>query len=115
MVENRPWHDFLAHAVLIAGVILVAFPLWVTFVASTLRYEQIVNVPMPLLPGDQLIENYWQVLTAGSQRASSAPVSTMLVNSTIMAISWPSGRSRSRSSRLRHVYFRFPGARSSSG
>ena len=39
MVENRPWHDFFAHAVLIAGVILVAFPLWVTFVASTLRYE----------------------------------------------------------------------------
>ena len=50
MVENRPWHDFLAHAVLIAGVILVAFPLWVTFVASTLRYEEIVNVPMPRSP-----------------------------------------------------------------
>ena len=50
MVENRPWLDFLAHAVLIVGVCLVAFPLYVTFVASTLTYDQIVTVPMPLLP-----------------------------------------------------------------
>jgi len=67
MVENRPWLTFFAHAVLIVGVILVAFPLWVTFVASTLTYEEIVNVPMPLLPGDQLIKNYAQVLTSGSE------------------------------------------------
>ena len=44
MVENRPWHDFFAHAVLIAGVILVAFPLYVTFIASTQTYEQIVSL-----------------------------------------------------------------------
>src|SRR5688572_5413449 len=110
MVENRPWHDFFAHAVLIAGVILVAFPLWVTFVASTLRYEQIVNVPMPLLPGDQLIENYRQVLTAGSERASSAPVSRMLLNSTIMAICVAIGKiAISIISAFAIVYFRFPG------
>jgi len=110
MVENRPWHDFLAHAVLIAGVILVAFPLWVTFVASTLRYEDIVNVPMPLLPGDQLLANYHQVLTAGSQRGSSAPVSTMLMNSTIMAIFVATGKIViSIISAFAIVYFRFPG------
>ena len=110
MVENRPWHDFLAHAILITGVILVAFPLWVTFVASTLRYEDIVNVPMPLLPGDQLLENYRQVLTAGSQRASSAPVSTMLFNSTIMAIFVAIGKIViSIISAFAIVYFRFPG------
>jgi sn-glycerol 3-phosphate transport system permease protein len=110
MVENRPWHDFLAHAILIAGVILVAFPLWVTFVASTLRYEDIVNVPMPLLPGDQLLENYRQVLTAGSQRGSSAPVSTMLFNSTIMAIFVAIGKIViSILSAFAIVYFRFPG------
>ena len=110
MVENRPWHDFLAHAVLIVGVILVAFPLWVTFVASTLRYEQIVNVPMPLLPGDQLLENYRQVLTAGSQRGSSAPVSTMLFNSTVMAICVAIGKiAISIISAFAIVYFKFPG------
>ena len=73
MVENRPIADFVAHAVLILGVILVAFPLYVTFVASTLTYDQIINVPMPLVPGDQMLENYGQVLRAGSQKGSAAP------------------------------------------
>ena len=109
MVENRPWHDFLAHAVLIAGVILVAFPLWVTFVSSTLRYEEIVNVPMPLLPGDQLAKNYVQVLTSGSERGSSAPVSAMLFNSTVMALGVAIGKiAISIISAFAIVYFRFP-------
>jgi sn-glycerol 3-phosphate transport system permease protein len=110
MVENRPWGTFLAHAVLIIGVILVAFPLYVTFVASTLTYDEIVNVPMPLLPGDQLFENYSQVLTAGSTKGSAAPVSTMLVNSFIMAMMVAVGKiAISIISAFAIVYFRFPG------
>ncbi|MGE0357515.1 MAG: sn-glycerol-3-phosphate ABC transporter permease UgpE [Burkholderiales bacterium] len=110
MVENRPVRDFLAHAVLIAGVILVAFPLWVTFVASTLTFEQIVAVPMPLWPGDHFLDNYRQVLTAGSEKGSSAPVSTMLVNSLIMALSIAIGKiTISILSAFAIVYFRFPG------
>ena len=109
MVENRPWLNFLAHAVLITGVVLVAFPLWVTFVASTLRYDEIITVPMPLLPGDQLIENYSQVLTAGSQKGSSAPVGTMLVNSFVMAMGVALGKiAISIISAFAIVYFRFP-------
>jgi sn-glycerol 3-phosphate transport system permease protein len=110
MVENRPYRDFFAHAVLIGGVLLVAFPLWVTFVASTLTFEQIVNVPMPLWPGDHFLANYTQVLTAGSEKGSSAPVSTMLVNSLIMALSIAIGKiSISILSAFAIVYFRFPG------
>ncbi|HET7730274.1 MAG TPA: sn-glycerol-3-phosphate ABC transporter permease UgpE [Usitatibacter sp.] len=110
MVENRPWMDFLAHAVLIVGVILVAFPLYVTFVASTLTYDQIVTVPMPLLPGDQLVANYTQVLTAGSTKGSSAPVGTMLINSFVMAIVVAIGKiAISILSAFAIVYFRFPG------
>ena len=109
MVENRPWLNLLAHAVLITGVVLVAFPLWVTFVASTLRYDQIVTVPMPLIPGDQLIENYSQVLTAGSQKGSSAPVGTMLINSFVMAMGVALGKiAISIVSAFAIVYFRFP-------
>jgi sn-glycerol 3-phosphate transport system permease protein len=110
MVENRPWMDFVAHAVLILGVILVAFPLYVTFVASTLTYDEIVTVPMPLLPGDQFFENYSQVLAAGSTKGSSAPVSTMLVNSFVMAIGVALGKiAISILSAFAIVYFRFPG------
>jgi len=110
MVENRPWLDFLAHAILIIGVVLVAFPLYVTFVASTLTYDQIVTVPMPLIPGDQMFENYSQVLKAGSTKGSAAPVSKMLVNSFIMAISIALGKiAISIISAFAIVYFRFPG------
>jgi len=110
MVENRPWLDALAHAILIIGVALVAFPLYVTFVASTLTYEQIITVPMPLLPGDQLLENYSQVLRAGSEKGSSAPVSAMLFNSFVMAIGVALGKIViSILSSFAIVYFRFPG------
>jgi sn-glycerol 3-phosphate transport system permease protein len=110
MVENRPWADFFAHAVLILGVILVAFPLYVTFVASTLTYDEIINVPMPLIPGDQMLENYGQVLRAGSQKGSAAPVSQMLVNSFIMAAGVALGKiAISIISAFAIVYFRFPG------
>ena len=64
MVENRPLLTFLRHLVLTLGVIMVAFPLYVTFVASTLTYDEIITVPMSLLPGDQMQENYAQVLKA---------------------------------------------------
>jgi sn-glycerol 3-phosphate transport system permease protein len=109
MVENRPWLDFLAHAILIVGVIIVAFPLYVTFVASTLTYDQIVNVPMPLLPGGELLNNYSHVLVAGSEKGSSAPVATMLLNSFVMATGVAVGKiAISIISAFAIVYFRFP-------
>jgi sn-glycerol 3-phosphate transport system permease protein len=109
MVENRPLLNFLTHVVLILGVLAVAFPLYVTFVASTLRLEQIMSVPMPLVPGDQLIENYSQVLKAGSKTGSSAPVSTMLFNSFVMAVVIAVGKiAISIIASFAIVYFRFP-------
>ncbi|HET7546527.1 MAG TPA: sn-glycerol-3-phosphate ABC transporter permease UgpE [Usitatibacter sp.] len=109
MVENRPIADFIAHAILILGVIVVAFPLWVTFVASTRTFDEIVNVPMALTPGTHLIDNYRQALTAGSERGSSAPVGTMLMNSAIVAFCIAVGKiAISIISAFAIVYFRFP-------
>ncbi|HXS52220.1 MAG TPA: sn-glycerol-3-phosphate ABC transporter permease UgpE [Usitatibacter sp.] len=109
MVENRPVADFIAHAILVLGVIIVAFPLWVTFVASTRTFDEIVNVPMPLTPGTHLVDNYRQALTAGSEKGSSAPVGTMLVNSAIVAVSIAVGKIViSVLSAFAIVYFRFP-------
>ena len=109
MVENRPWVTFLAHAVLILGVVVVAFPLYVTFIASTLSLDEILTVPMPLLPGDRFVENYSQVLSAGSTKGSSAAVSTMLANSLIMALSIAIGKiAISIIASFAIVYFRFP-------
>jgi sn-glycerol 3-phosphate transport system permease protein len=109
MVENRPWLNFFSHAVLLAGVAVVAFPLYVTFVASTRTMEEILSVPMPLLPGEHLWENYAQVLTAGSQRGAAAPVGRMMINSLVMAIVIAVGKiAISIIASFAIVYFRFP-------
>jgi sn-glycerol 3-phosphate transport system permease protein len=109
MVENRPFLTFLAHAILLLGVAVIAFPVYVTFVASTLTLEQIMSVPMPLWPGDQFLANYTQVLSAGSTKGSTAAVSTMLLNSTVMALGIALGKiAISIISAFAIVYFRFP-------
>ena len=109
MVERRPLLDALSHAVMIVGVIVVAFPLYVTFVASTQTLEAIMQAPMSLLPGGHLLENYRQVLTAGSTKGSSAAVGRMLLNSLVMALAVPLGKiTISMISSFAIVYFRFP-------
>ena len=109
MVEKRPLLTALSHAVLILGVLLIAFPVYVTFVASTHTLQRILEVPMPLVPGDQLVENYRQALAAGSTLGSKAAVGTMLVNSTVMALGIALGKiAISVISAFAIVYFRFP-------
>ena len=109
MIENRPLVTALSHAALILGVLLIAFPVYITFVASTHPLERILEVPMPLLPGDQLVENYRQALESGSAKGSRAAVGTMLVNSTVMALGIALGKiAISIISAYAIVYFRFP-------
>ena len=84
MVERRPLLTFLSHFVLILGVLVVAFPLYLTFVASTQTAQAIVQTPMPLLPGAYLIENYttaWNGTGGGS--GSKTPVGHMMLVSLI--------------------------------
>ena len=109
MVENRPWLAVMSHAVLIAGIAVIAFPLYVTFVASTLTLDQILQVPMPLLPGDRLWENYSKALTAGASGAAAAPVGRMMLNSLVMALAIALGKiAISLIASFAVVYFRFP-------
>src|SRR5678815_1563171 len=65
MVENRPVLDFITHAVLILGVAIIALPVYVTFVASTITAEEVLAAPMPLVPGPHLIENYREAWVRG--------------------------------------------------
>jgi len=84
MVEHRPWLTFFTHAVLIGGCLIIAFPIYVTFVASTHSLADITST-FPLLPGDRLIENYTRALSVGP-RDVGATVGTMMLNSLIMAL-----------------------------
>jgi sn-glycerol 3-phosphate transport system permease protein len=110
VIENRPLLTFFSHALLILGVIVVAFPLYITFVASTHTAQAVQQAPMPLLPGGELVANYTQALTAGSNQGSQAPVGRMMVNSLIMALAVAVGKiTISIISAFAFVYFRFPG------
>lgn len=108
MVERRPVLDFITHVVLILGIVVVAFPVYLTFVASTLTAEQVLDAPMTLIPGSHLIENYRTVLFQGVGESAS-PVSTMMKNSLIMALGIALGKiAISIISAFAVVYFRFP-------
>ncbi|MGH6946327.1 MAG: sn-glycerol-3-phosphate ABC transporter permease UgpE [Kiloniellales bacterium] len=109
MVEKRGLGWVLTHLVLILGVALVCFPIWVTFVASTVTLGEILHPPLPLLPGDQLIENYSRALFRGVSQLSGAPVALQMWNSLVMALVIALGKiAISLISAYAIVYFRFP-------
>jgi sn-glycerol 3-phosphate transport system permease protein len=112
MVENRPVATVLSHLVLLLGVLIVAFPVYITFIASTQTAEQIVqNVPMSLLPGSNMLESYRLALFGGTTQYGSriAPVAPMLTVSLISALIIAIGKiAISLLSAFAVVYFRFP-------
>jgi len=106
MVERRGFGLWGTHLVMILGVVVVFFPIWLAFVASTVTQAQITHAPMPVWPGDQFWANYKKALVSGV----NVPVATMLVNSAIMATGIAVGKiAISLTSAFAIVYFRFPG------
>ena len=108
MVQKRGLGHYMTHAGLILGVLIIFFPIWLAFVASTVTQPEIVRPPMPLWPGDQFSANYKSALVSGV----NAPVARMLLNSSIMALGIAFGKIViSLLSAFAIVYFRFPGRR----
>jgi sn-glycerol 3-phosphate transport system permease protein len=110
MVENRPFVTFLSHLVLILGVIIVAFPVWMTFVASTHDQMTMLQSPVPLWPGTHLIDNYREVLVQGyNSKGGTVPLYVTLTNSMVMALGVAIGKiAISIIAAFAIVYFRFP-------
>jgi sn-glycerol 3-phosphate transport system permease protein len=109
MIENRPFLTFFSHLILVIGVAIVALPVYVTFVASSLQVDEVLQSPMPLLPGSHLIENYTKVLSQGaSTNVTTAPVGRMMFNSLVSALVIAIGKiAISLLSAFAIVYFRF--------
>lgn len=110
MIERRPVLDFASHAILLLGVALVAFPVYLTFIASTHEASAIVQAPMPLWPGERMAQNYWAVLT-GSEHGpgARAAVGSMMWVSLVSALVISTGKIViSLLSAFAIVYFRFP-------
>ena len=109
MVENRPLAALLTHAVLIAGILFLCFPVWMALVASTHGPGALAHAPIPLWFGDQGWQNYRQLLTGGLPEAGGVPVGRMMVNSLVMALGITFGKiAVSIIAAYAIVYFRFP-------
>ena len=110
MIERNRWLDVLSHAVLIVGVGVVAFPVYVTFVASTHTMQEVVQAPMPLWPGAHAWENYTTALLGDrSGSGTTAAVGRMMLVSLITALVIALAKiSMSLLSAFAIVYFKFP-------
>ena len=112
MIERRPWLDVLAHAILIIGVAVVAFPVYLTWVASTQSAQEIASSrPLSLLPGGHAWETY-QVALFGGQTSMGSRVPAglpMMGVSLVSALMIALGKiTISLLSAFAIVYFRFP-------
>jgi len=112
MIERRPALDILSHVILLLGVSIVAFPLYLTFVASTQTAEQISrSIPMSMLPGTNFWESYRLALIGGetSLGGKVPAVWPMMQTSLISALVISTGKiAISLLSAFALVYFRFP-------
>ena len=109
MVDRSPWLTVLSHAVMILGVMVVAFPLYLALVASTHTAADIVQAPMPLLPGGEMWANYKAALFGSGKLGSNTNAVHMMWVSFVTAIIITVGKiAISLLSAFAIVYFRFP-------
>jgi len=109
MIEKRPVANLVGHFILIVGIIIVAFPIYYTFIASTMTSEAIIRPPMSLLPGGHMIENYSEAMAGGVERVVGVSLERLLFNSFVVAIAIAVGKIFiSFLSAFAIVFFRFP-------
>jgi sn-glycerol 3-phosphate transport system permease protein len=103
---RRPdWSGRMAHAILIAAVVVLAFPLYYGFAISTQTLGEVSRLPPRLWPSTALVDNYALAWTRAS-------MGRLLVNSGIVAVAIAVGKiAISLLSAFAIVYFDFRGKR----
>ncbi|EUD06541.1 sn-glycerol-3-phosphate ABC transporter permease UgpE [Providencia alcalifaciens] len=108
MIEKNRGLSLFSHSMLILGILVILFPLYMAFVAATLDDKAVFDTPITLIPGTHLWENLTYIWNNGVA-ANSAPFWLMLVNSAIMALVIAIGKiTISMLSAFAIVWFRFP-------
>ena len=112
MVERRPILTFVSHLILLIGVAIVVFPVFLTLVGSTQTAEQIATAnPISLMPGGHMLETYQLALLGGKTSTGSTigAVLPMMWVSLVTAVLIAVGKiAISLLSAFAIVYFRFP-------
>ena len=102
MVEKTPVVDAFAHLVLLLGAALVCLPIYFVFVAGTLTQQEVLSVPLPWLPGDQL----WANVSTAWEKANFG---RLLFNSLVVSLGIVVGKiTVSLLAAFAVTYFRFP-------
>jgi sn-glycerol 3-phosphate transport system permease protein len=109
MIGAKPWTRWVAHGLLILGVLIVAFPIYYVTVASTHSLQTILRPPLPLIPGPETWDNYRDALGGGIVRIGGVGVDRLLFNTTVVALGIAFGKIViSMASAFAIVFFRFP-------
>ena len=109
MVGGPRSGQWIAHLLLLLGVLVVAFPIYYVFVASTHPLQAILRPPLPLLPGPDGPANYAEALRGGVRQIGGVGVDRILLNTTVMALAIAIGKIViSIASAYAIVFFRFP-------
>ena len=109
MVGGTRTGQSIAHLVLVLGAVVVAFPIYYVFVASTHTVQTILRPPLPLIPGGELATNYAEALGGGINQIGGVSVGRLLANTTIVALAIAVGKIIiSIASAYAIVFFRFP-------
>jgi len=102
MNERTPVLDFVCHAILVLGAAIVCLPIYFVFVTGSQSQQEIMQVPLSWLPGDQFLANMQTVL-------SSAKFGKLLLNSFVVACGITLGKlAVSLIAAFAVTYFRFP-------
>jgi sn-glycerol 3-phosphate transport system permease protein len=109
MIEKRPVANLVGHLMLTIGVIIVAFPIYYTFIASTMTSAAILQPPISLLPSGHFLENYGEALSGGIERVAGVSLERMLLNTIVVSVVIAAGKiTISFLSAYAIVFFRFP-------
>jgi sn-glycerol 3-phosphate transport system permease protein len=112
MIERRPIANAFGHSILIATILIVAFPIYLAIIAASHTVQDVSQSPMPILPGAEFFTNTAIALFDGPQIVGvsrATPALLLMANSLIMAIAIAVGKIViSLLSAFAIVYFRFP-------
>lgn len=101
MIERTPILNAVTHLVMLLGVVVAVLPIAVVFIASTHDLRTVNMVPMPMWPGDQMVENYARVW-------AKADFGAKMINSLIVAVGVTIGKvTIAALSAFAIVYFRY--------
>lgn len=103
MIERTPILNFVTHAILLSGLVILLLPIFIVLIATTHDLPTVNTVPMPLWPGSHMLENWSAAWTKGD-------FARALVNSLVVAVGVTVGKiTIAALSAFSIVYFRYPG------